>query len=91
MSQFIDLTFFAWIGWAITTSVLVFLYLITGYIGVSVFRRLTRVYHMSVIAYWLGRLEAGGAREFQKAEKEDAELHQARAKLSWHAPLTKSK
>ena len=91
MNISINLTFYAWIGWVITTSALAFLYVISGYLGMEVFRRLVRIYHMAVIIYWLGRLEAGGVRVFQKAKKEDAEWHQDRCKSSWDAPLPKSK
>lgn len=42
---------------------------LTGLLGREVFNRMKRVYHLTVIWYWLDRLEKGGVREFQKAEK----------------------
>ena len=40
-------------------------------VGKLLWKRLTRIYHFTVILYWLGRLEKGGWREFQKAEHQD--------------------
>lgn len=66
-----DFTVYAWIGWAIVTAALVPAWLLTGWLGWSVFDRLRRIYHLTVIAYWLDRLEKGGMRIFQRAEQED--------------------
>lgn len=44
---------------------------LSGLLGKEVFARLRRTYHLSVIGYWLDRLEKGGIREFQKAERQD--------------------
>ena len=43
----------------------------TWVVGRLLWKRLTRIYHFTVILYWLERLEKGGWREFQKAEQED--------------------
>ena len=43
---------------------------ITWVVGRLLWKRLTRIYHFTVILYWLDRLEKGGWREFQKAEQE---------------------
>lgn len=67
-----DFTVYAWIGWATVTAILIPAWFLTGLLGKSVFDRLCRVYHFTVIAYWLDRLEQGGVRVFQKAEQEDA-------------------
>lgn len=39
--------------------------------GETAWRRLRRCYHLTVLAYWLDRLERHGVREFRKAEAED--------------------
>jgi hypothetical protein len=44
---------------------------LAGLLGNEVFKRIRRVYHLSVIWYWLDRLEKGGMREFRKAEADD--------------------
>ena len=38
-----------------------------GFAGRSVYKRLTRIYHLHVIFYWLDRLEKEGAHCFEKA------------------------
>ena len=43
----------------------------TWIVGRLLWKRLTRIYHFTVILYWLDRLEKGGWREFQKAERQD--------------------
>ena len=43
----------------------------TWVVGRLLWKRLTRIYHFTVILYWLDRLEKGGWREFQKAERQD--------------------
>ncbi len=43
----------------------------TWVVGRLLWKQLTRIYHITVIGYWLERLEKGGWREFQKAEQED--------------------
>lgn len=67
-----DFTVYAWIGWATATVILIPAWFLTGLLGKSVYDRLRRVYHLTVIGYWLDRLEQGGVRVFQKAEQEDA-------------------
>lgn len=47
---------------------------LTGLLGNAVYKRLRRTYHLTVIGYWLDRLEKGGMREFQKAEEYDQAL-----------------
>lgn len=90
MDKLAAVTLFAWAGWAITTVILVALYGLTALLGREVFRRLTRIWHLTVIGYWLLRLEKGGLREFQKAEKEDADRQSARAKTAVFTPLGQS-
>lgn len=43
-------------------------YWLAGLVGTEVLRRLRRIYHLSVIVYWLNRLEKEGTHCFQKAE-----------------------
>ncbi|GER16734.1 hypothetical protein [Variovorax boronicumulans] len=47
---------------------------LVGLLGNEVYKRLRRTYHLTVIGYWLDRLEKGGMREFQKAEEYDEAL-----------------
>lgn len=39
-----------------------------GYLGADVWKRIRRIYHLRVIAYWLDRLEKNGTHVFEKAE-----------------------
>lgn len=61
-------TIWAWIGWLVTTLILGAGYIVTGYIGTRVLKRVTRIYHLSVVAHWLARLEREGKRTFQRAD-----------------------
>lgn len=61
-------TVWAWIGWLVTTLILGAGYLVTGYIGTRVFKRVTRIYHLNVVAYWLDRLEREGTHTFKRAD-----------------------
>jgi hypothetical protein len=61
------------IGLVCSLIALSVLWWISGLWGVAVLKRLKRVYHLTVILYWLERLEEHGVREFQKAEIEDLE------------------
>ena len=63
-------TVWGWIGWLTTTVILGAVFLVTGVLGTRVFERLRRVYHLSVISYWLDRLEQEGKRVFMKANEE---------------------
>ena len=47
---------------------------LSGRMAADTYKRLRRTYHLSVIGYWLERLEKGGMREFQRAEKHDQNL-----------------
>lgn len=71
-------TVYFWIGWAITTGALACLWWLTGLLALSTFERLRRMYHLTVLGYWLHRLEKGGMRVFRKAEREDAEKRRSR-------------
>ena len=63
---------FAAVVWAvIMIALLAVLSGILGWYAAGVFKELRRVYHLRVIGYWLDRLEKGGWREFEKAEKAD--------------------
>ncbi len=62
-------TAWAWIGWAATTAVLAALYGLTGLLGKKVFCRITRIYHLHVVGYWLDRLEREGTHVFEKASQ----------------------
>ena len=50
---------------------LMFVFWCLRFAGERTFKRLLRVYHLSVITYWLDRLEKEGQRCFQKALDED--------------------
>ena len=71
METIVYINAYAAIGIFVVWSVLSVLALFAWHFGKLVWRRVTRVYHITVIAYWLERLEKGGWREFQKAEAED--------------------
>lgn len=84
MSQtLIDVTVFAWIGWAATTAALLGAWWVSALLGVAAFKRITRVYHISVLGYWLNRIERHGVREFRKAEQYDIEEQHKRANKAW--------
>lgn len=68
--------FYTAIGVFCAAIILLVLWVVTGLWGCEVWRRLTRAYHLTVILYWLDRLEKGGVRVFQKAEAEDAQKKQ---------------
>ncbi len=71
METIVYINAYAAIGILVVWCVLAVLALFAWHFGNLVWRRVTRVYHITVIAYWLERLEKGGWREFQKAEAED--------------------
>ena len=62
---------YAVIGLALVSALLGVGWWATFVVGKLLWKRLNRVYHFTVILYWLERLEKGGWREFQKAEAED--------------------
>jgi len=66
------------LGFVCIWIVLGLLSLLTIAWGRKVFKDLRRVYHLTVIAYWLTRLESGGWRVFQKAENSDKESARTR-------------
>lgn len=82
-SEMIAIHVYAALGWLLVTAVLAAMWIATGLLGVATFKRLTRVYHLSVIGYWLSRLEKSGYRVFQKAEQEDIGKQAQRAKKAW--------
>lgn len=61
-------------------AALLFVFWGLQFAGERTFRRLLRVYHLSVIAYWLDRLEKEGQRCFQKALEDDKEKMAAHPK-----------
>jgi len=63
-------TIYFWVGLVIVNSILGALWLLTGWIGKGLMQRLTRIYHMTVILYWLKRLEKEGRHTFQRARNE---------------------
>ncbi len=62
---------YAAIGLALVSALLGVGWWVTFVVGKLLWKRLIRIYHFTVILYWLERLEKGGWREFQKAEVED--------------------
>lgn len=61
---------YALIGWVVACLIIAALWLVTAYLGERVFKRITRIYHLTVIGYWLNRLEEEGTHVFQKASNE---------------------
>ena len=56
----------AWAGIFVSLAALLFLYWVGGLLGREVFKRLRRVYHLTVIWYWLDRLERLGTHKFMR-------------------------
>lgn len=56
---------------ALAAALLALFVCLTGLYGAKLFKKLLRVYHLRVIAYWLDRLEKNGVREFERAERLD--------------------
>ena len=79
METIIYINAYAAVGILVVWFVLGVLALFAWHFGKLVWRRVTRVYHIVVIGYWLERLEKGGWREFQKAEQEDKSRKQGGA------------
>lgn len=73
-------TTYAVIGLAVVAALLGLGWFLTFIAGKLLWRRLVRVYHFTVILYWLDRLEKSGWRTFQKAEREDITNTQGGAK-----------
>lgn len=71
MDTAVLLTTYAVIGLGATALLIAVGWWITLIAGRGLWRRLVRIYHFTVILYWLERLEKGGWRTFQKAEQED--------------------
>ena len=64
-------TTYAAIGLTVVVALLGLGWYLTLIAGGLLWKRLVRVYHFTVILYWLDRLEKAGWRTFQKAERED--------------------
>lgn len=62
-----------WIGLVVVNVTLGVLWIATGYMGKFVWDRITRIYSLTVITYWLDRLEREGLRTFEKARKGEQE------------------
>ena len=71
METFISINTYAAIGLTVAAALIGLGWFLTFIVGKQLWKRLVRVYHFTVILYWLDRLEKGGWREFQKAEAED--------------------
>jgi len=69
IAQVIGYTTMAAAGGTLAAFVAIVAWSVTGYVGVKVFTRLRRIYHLRVIQYWLIRLEKGGVSVFEKAER----------------------
>ena len=61
---------YLWVGLAVTNLLLGALWAATWFFGKHVFNRITRVYSLEVVWYWLNRLEKEGLRTFEKARQE---------------------
>ena len=58
---------YLWVGLVIVNLILGALWVATGYLGKEVYDRIKRVYSLTVVWYWLDRLEKEGLRTFEKA------------------------
>ena len=61
---------YLWVGLVIVNLILGALWVVTGYLGKEVYDRIKRIYGITVVWYWLDRLEKEGLRTFEKARKE---------------------
>lgn len=68
MSELAVWTAYGWIGWSLVAGLQAVAWLLSGFVGNRLFRRLVRVYHLTVLGYWLDRLEREGLRTFQRAD-----------------------
>jgi hypothetical protein len=59
-----------WIGLAVVAVIQLALWLVIAAVGKMLLKRLLRVYHLTVLAYWLDRLEREGLRTFQRPDEE---------------------
>ena len=60
---------YLWVGLVIVNLILGALWVATGYLGKEVYDRIKRVYSLTVVWYWLDRLEKEGLRTFEKAKQ----------------------
>lgn len=68
MNELAIWTVYGWIGWALVLVLQIVAWLVCGLIGRKLFSRLRRIYHLTVISYWLNRLEKEGGRTFQRPD-----------------------
>lgn len=61
---------FAWFGMIIAGLLLIVISWVVGCAGRELYRRITRVYHLAVVWYWLDKLESDGLRIFEKARQD---------------------
>ena len=61
---------FAWFGMTIAGLLLLVISWAVGCAGRDLYRRITRVYSLTVVWYWLDKLEREGLRTFEKARQE---------------------
>lgn len=53
MNELAIWTVYGWIGWALVLVLQIVAWLVCGLIGRKLFSRLRRIYHLTVISYWL--------------------------------------
>jgi hypothetical protein len=70
---------FLWLGLIVSGLLLCAGYYLLGMLGAATYGRLRRVYQLSVISYWLQRLEREGVRCFPKARDKAADAAIAKA------------
>ncbi len=63
-------TLYAWIGLAVSTALLIPLYWISLAGWRIVWRRARSIYSITVVQYWLQRLESEGLATFERARRE---------------------
>lgn len=59
---------FAWLGLFASFIALLSLYWVAGMLGSALFKRMRRIYHLTVILYWLHRLERLGTHKFMRPD-----------------------
>ena len=67
MTPVLIFTVYAWVGLIASSALLVFLYLVAGAFGTLLYKRFRRIYSITVVHYWLERLEREGLRTFERA------------------------
>lgn len=71
-------TVYGWIGLVLVAMLQLVLWVVCALVGKALFKRLLRIYHLTVISYWLGRLERKGVRRFQRPDEDGSVVDDAK-------------